>query len=79
MEPVSLVSRLRALASERPDEEAFWYIATDGREVGQTWADLDRRSSQLAGALAERGLGYGDRLGIGLRNSPEFVWAAFAA
>ena len=31
------------------------------------------------GALADRGVGYGDRLGIGLRNSPEFVWGAYAA
>jgi len=79
VEPVSLVSRLRDLAEAHPDEPAFWFVATDGAELAQTWADLDRRSSQLAGALAERGLGFGDRLGIGLRNSPEFVWAAYAA
>ena len=79
MEPVSLARRLRDLAESQPDEPAFWFVATEGAEVTQTWADLDRRSSQLAGALAERGLGFGDRLGIGLRNSPEFVWVAYAA
>jgi hypothetical protein len=31
VETVSLVSRLRDLATDRPDEQAFWYIATDGR------------------------------------------------
>ena len=29
--------------------------------------------------LAERGLGHGDRLGMGLRNSPQFVMSALAA
>jgi bile acid-coenzyme A ligase len=79
VESVSLVRRLRDLAEARPDEQAFWYVPTEGVDLVQTWAELDRRSSQLAGALAERGLGYGDRLGIGLRNSPEFVWSAYAA
>jgi bile acid-coenzyme A ligase len=74
-----MVRRLRDLAAERPEEQAFWYVPTDGDDVAQTWADLDRRSSQLAGALADRGVGFGDRLGIGLRNSPEFVWSAYAA
>ena len=79
METVSIPRRMRALAAERPDEEVFRYVAVDGSEPGFTWAELDRRSSQLAGALAECGLGLGDRLGIGLRNSPEFVLTAFAA
>src|SRR4051812_21586625 len=47
--------------------------------MGFSWVELDRRSSQLAGAFAERGLGFGDRLAIGLRNSPQFVHAVFAA
>ena len=74
-----MVQRLRGLAQTKPDDPACWYVPTEGREVVQTWTDLDRRSSQLAGALAERGIGYGDRLGIGLRNSPAFVWSAYAA
>ena len=43
------------------------------------WPELHEGSSRLAGALAERGLGFGDRLAIGLRNSPEFVMSVFAA
>jgi bile acid-coenzyme A ligase len=78
-EPVSLVRRIAALAEERGDERALVYVAVDGSEPSMTYADLHRRSSQLAGALAERGLGFGDRLGIGLRNSPEFVLAVFAS
>src|SRR3954454_19667974 len=77
--PVSIAARVRALAAERPDDVVFRFVATDGREQTATWPELDRRSSQLAGALAERGLGFGDRLGLGLRNSPQFVLASFAA
>jgi bile acid-coenzyme A ligase len=78
-EPVSLVRRIALLAEERGDEQALVFVAVDGTESTFTFADLHRRSSQLAGALAERGLGYGNRLGIGLRNSPAFVLAVFAA
>lgn len=79
MEPVSIARRVRELAAERPDEEVLRYIAVDGSEPAFTWTWLDQRSSQLAGALAQRGLGFGDRIAIGLRNSPQFVLAAFAA
>ena len=79
MEQVSLVRRIAQLAAERADEQALVFVAVDGSEPALTFADLHRRSSQLAGALAERGLGFGDRLGIGLRNSPEIVLATFAA
>src|SRR5436190_21822527 len=76
---VSIPRRVRELAAERADEVVFRYIAVDGSDPAFTWAELDRRSNQLAGPLAERGLGLGDRLGIGLQNSPQFVLAAFAA
>jgi len=76
---VSIGARVRELAAERPDEVVFVFVAIDGREQPFTWPELDRRSGQLAGALAERGLGYGDRLGIGLRNSSQFVLAGLAA
>ena len=78
-EPVGIPRRIQDLVAERPDEVVFTFIASDGSEPSYTWAELDRRSSQLAGALAERGLGFGDRLGIGLRNSPQFVLAGYAA
>ena len=79
MKPPSLGRRISHLAEERPDAPGLVFIALDGAEPAFTWRQLDRRSSQLAGALAERGLGLGDRLGIGLRNSPQFVFAVFAA
>ena len=71
--------RIADLAAERPDEIVLTFIADDGTEPSFTGPELHRRSSQLAGALAERGLGLGDRLGIGLRNSPQFALAVFAA
>jgi bile acid-coenzyme A ligase len=76
---VSVSHRVRELAAEHPDELAFRHIGLDGSEPSFTWRWLDRRSSQLAGALAARGLAHGSRLGMALRNSPQFVLSAFAA
>jgi len=75
----SLGARARELARSRPDDLAVRHVAIDGHERACTWAELDRRSDQLAGALAERGLGIGARLGLGLRNSIEFVLSTLAA
>ncbi|WP_396230960.1 class I adenylate-forming enzyme family protein, partial [Frankia sp. EI5c] len=76
---ISNARRIRDLAAASPAEIAVRHVAADGTEAALTWAELDRRSSQLAGALAGRGLALGDRLGIGLRNSPQFVLAVLAA
>jgi bile acid-coenzyme A ligase len=57
----------------------YLQVRLDGAEESVTNEWLHRRSSQLAGALAERGVGQGDRIGLGLRNSPQLVLAAFAA
>ena len=77
-EPVSFVQRLRELAAEEPDAPVYTHVALDGGERVMTTVELDRRSSQLAGALAARGLGFGDRLALRLPNSPELLMAAFA-
>lgn len=42
-------------------------------------ADVDRMSDALAVALAERGIGRGDRLAVYLQNVPQFVLAMLAA
>jgi bile acid-coenzyme A ligase len=78
-EKPSFATRIAQLATDNGDDVVFRFVGVDGREPGFTWVDLHRRSSQLAAELAERGLGVGDRLGIGLRNSPHFVLAALAA
>ncbi len=69
--------RLRQLAEAKPDDLALLFAAEDGAEIEITWRELDHRSTQVARALAEEGLGLGDRLAIGLRNSPEHLFAAF--
>ncbi|GAB2831608.1 AMP-binding protein [Actinocorallia aurea] len=79
MEPESNARRIRALAESCDGTPVLRCLGADGSERALTWRDLDDGASRLAGALAARGLGAGDRLGIGLRNSPEFVLAAFAA
>jgi bile acid-coenzyme A ligase len=77
-QPITLVQRLKQLAEERPDDIVCTHVGTDGREHPLTGSELDKRSSQVAGALAARGVTVGDRVALGLRNSPEFVVSAFA-
>lgn len=45
-----------------------------------TFAEVDRESTRIAAALAERGVGPGDRVAVMLRNQPEFplIWLALA-
>ena len=78
---VSIARRIRQLAAGHPaqDDVVFRRIGLDGSEPGFGWPALDRRSSQVAAALAARGLGHGDRLAVALRNSPEFVFSVLAA
>ena len=71
-------ARLRQLGAERPDDVAVVFSPEDGGEVEITWSEFDARATQLARALAARGVGYGDRLAIALRNSPEHLYSAFA-
>jgi bile acid-coenzyme A ligase len=70
-------NRLRQLAALNPDGLALIFAAEDGCEREFSWRELDERSTQVARALAAAGLGRGDRLAIGLRNSPEHLFAAF--
>jgi bile acid-coenzyme A ligase len=77
-EPFSNVRRLRELSEQQPGEVAYVHLAMDGTESSVTWSELDRRSSQVAAALALRGVGYGDRVALGIRNSPELVFAVLA-
>ncbi|WP_324274208.1 AMP-binding protein [Blastococcus brunescens] len=44
----------------------------------RTWREFDDRASRLAGYLAEAGTGPGDRVGIGLYNSPEYLESLLA-
>jgi fatty-acyl-CoA synthase len=44
----------------------------------RTWREFDDRASRLAGYLAGTGIGPGDRVGIGLFNSPEYLESLLA-
>ena len=69
----SSVQRLQQLVGEDPGGALYTHVPADGTEEVLTAADLDRRSSQLAGAMVAKGVSVGDRVALGLRNSPELV------
>ena len=52
------------------------FLVADGHEL--TYADLDRRSAQLAMALLSEGFGKGDHVGILMPNSVDWAIAWFA-
>jgi len=71
--------RISQLAAAHPERTALVFAAQDGSERQLCWDELDRRSTQVARALARRGLGRADRVGLELRNSPELVLAVLAS
>jgi bile acid-coenzyme A ligase len=79
VDDLSIVQRLAQLAAEQPDDVVCSLVDATGADHDLTSADIDRRSSQLAAAMAAKGVGLGDRVALGLRNSPELVISAFAA
>ena len=65
-----------AIAASTPDKVAY-VMAGSGEAV--TYAELDRRSNQLAHLFRERGLRRGDVVAVFMENNPRFfevVWAA---
>ncbi len=68
-----------SLGEARRDETVYVHVAADKTERLITGSWLAEHSAKMAGEFHERGLGYGQRLGLRLRNSPEFAAAALAA
>ena len=68
------VDNLARHALSRPDRVA---IRFEGRSI--TWSELEDRVARLAGALAQRGVGRGDRVAVLMLNRPEFVETVLAA
>jgi bile acid-coenzyme A ligase len=71
--------RISELAAEQPDRIAIRFVRIDGTEQALTTTELDGRANQVGRALAARGVGAGDRIGLELRNSPELVACIFGA
>ncbi|HEX5145183.1 MAG TPA: fatty-acid--CoA ligase FadD5 [Mycobacterium sp.] len=68
------MNQLGRHAMMQPQAPALRYL---GKTI--TWGELDERVTALAGALARRGIGPGDRVMILMLNRPEFVEAFLAA
>lgn len=79
VEEVPYGRRIHEVALRNPDATAVTFAAADGGLTDITWRMLDDRATQVAHTLRQDGLGPGDLLAIRLRNSPEFVYSAFAA
>jgi long-chain acyl-CoA synthetase len=71
---VNVASVALERAGQVPDRIALWY--EDG--TSYTFADLDRRSAELAGKFRALDLGPSDRLCVYMLNSPELVTVLLA-
>lgn len=76
---VSLGARISQLAEQQPERVGLVYFPADGPHRDLTYRQLDEQSNQVARLLTDLGVQAGDRVGVGLRNSPEHVVAALGA
>ncbi|ALM52096.1 AMP-binding protein [Halomonas huangheensis] len=63
----------------RGNVEALVHEAMDGTVTRLTYAELDSSSARLAGWLAQRGIGRGDRVACMLPRSPQLLIAVLAS
>ncbi|MGO9456911.1 MAG: AMP-binding protein, partial [Acidimicrobiales bacterium] len=75
LEPGTIVDAVAAHAGARPDAPALY----EGDQVAQSYAELWRDASGLAGALQEAGVVRGDQVAIWATRSAPVVAAALAA
>jgi acetyl-CoA synthetase len=66
------------LAGERGNETALWIVEQDGSEQRFTFAELSRRSNQVATWLRAQGVSRGDRIVVMLGNQVE-LWETILA
>lgn len=67
---IAIGDQVREWARRRPDATA---VAFYGREI--SWSELDELSDRAAGWLESQGIAAGDRVGVLLPNSPQFMVA----
>src|ERR1700722_11943440 len=70
----TLAGIVRDWAAKTPDRPMLTYLGTTS-----TWAQVDRRSSQVAQGLLAEGIGAGDRVAFLDKNSVAFFEVAFGA
>ncbi|MFE4612676.1 amino acid adenylation domain-containing protein [Streptomyces niveus] len=70
---LDLVAQFRLAVRAHPER-----TAVHGKDGQLTFEQLDRRTAQLAGELATRGIGRGDRVGVSLARSCGLVTALLA-
>ena len=70
---MTLAEAFQLVADRQPKKEAL--VCGDAR---YTYGQLAQQASSLAYGLTKLGIGRGDRVGLLLRNSPEFVITFFA-
>ncbi|EOD60843.1 ATP-dependent acyl-CoA ligase [Amycolatopsis vancoresmycina] len=75
---IGTLAQLVTRAAQLWPERTAWVF--DHLDRTFTFAEVDRESSRFAAALAERGIGPGDRVAVMLRNQPDFplIWLALA-
>ena len=74
----NLADLFEAVAQTVPRAEALVCGGAGGISVRRTYAELDARADRLAQALAARGIGPHDFVGLHLYNGPEFIEAMVA-
>jgi acyl-CoA synthetase (AMP-forming)/AMP-acid ligase II len=75
----NLADLFESVADAVADREALVVPDAPGGRRVLTFAELDERATRLAHALAERGVGAGDKVGVYGYNCSEWVEAEFAA
>ena len=71
--------RVAQLATLHPEKAAIIFLPQQEPERTVTWREFDRRTNQIARLLADRGVGAGDIVVVGVWNSPEHLMVTAAA
>lgn len=71
--------RINELAADDPERVALVFAPHDGPVERYSMAELDSRSDQVARALAARGVGIDDRVGLEMANSPALLVSVLAS
>ena len=79
-----LADLIQIRSEQQPDLDVmtFEHLSLDGGATPdevRTYADLQTHANRIAATLAKKGIEVGDRVGLMMRNQPEFVESMIAA